>query len=598
MKLRTKMFIIYSIIAIIPLTAVFSYAMHQHYDYVNAQISEYASSLSEHATAQLNSELASLNRTISFLVYSSASDEDDSLSSILHDFTHTDKEYSTYSIYSARRRTDSIFMNLMYMDEYIQGLYIVTPSGILFGSSNNEGGNSVDYNYDCRNDLWYIEAIRKDGECWISSSTGSPEFESAPNSIYVARSITDIYTHSLLGVVLVQCDPSIFNLDNLISMPDIALLYVGKGDSEEVLYSNIDSLTAGRDGDQDFQYGMTKTSLATSPLELSVSLNYSRLYDTYSSARFILILIMLTCAAGEIITLYYVTKSITFPIERLSRVMANQNLVTRFVSPYGRRHDEIGMLYTQYAKMLEELQKQVKREYENKLIMADAEMKSLEARINSHFLFNTLESINSMAVLKDEDEIATMSMSLADMFRYAIKTKSELVTVSDELKNVDDYVSIQMLRFSGRFRLVKEIPEPLLNCHVLKLILQPLVENSLCHGLSYCTTGDTITISARTEKQILILTVSDNGQGMTEEKLHELQARLAEKPAFTELGSRNERSIGLKNIDSRIRLYYGTDYGLSIESQEGAGTSIMIRIPVKELLTDSLSSPENLHTDG
>ena len=230
--------------------------------------------------------------------------------------------------------------------------------------------------------------------------------------------------------------------------------------------------------------------------------------------------------------------------------------------------------------MLDEINEGIQRDYQNRLIVLDAQMKALEARINSHFLFNTLESINSMAELADNKEIATMSLALGDMFRYAIKTPGEIVTLTDELKHVDDYASIQLIRFNGKFRLEKNIPPALLSCPVLKLILQPLVENALFHGLNYCTTGDLITISAVQENLLLHISVSDNGVGMNPETLAMLRSTLMNQNSFSEIGHHSGQSIGLGNIHARIQLYYGKQYGLSIASAENIGTRITITIPI------------------
>ena len=173
-----------------------------------------------------------------------------------------------------------------------------------------------------------------------------------------------------------------------------------------------------------------------------------------------------------------------------------------------------------------------------------------------------------------------MSLALGNMFRYTLKTQSELVTVQDELGHVNDYVTIQRIRFDNRFHLDLDIPAEYLNNKVLKLILQPLVENALYHGLNYCTTGDTINIRAYAENNCLMIDVYDNGQGMDIETLTKLQSSLMEEASFTELGHRNKQSIGLKNIHSRIELYYGKGYGLTVTSRQNEWTNVQIRLPI------------------
>lgn len=165
------------------------------------------------------------------------------------------------------------------------------------------------------------------------------------------------------------------------------------------------------------------------------------------------------------------------------------------------------------------------------------------------------------------------------MFRYSIKTKSELVTVADELNHVKDYISIQKIRFDNKFELKVDIPKEMYSMRVLKLILQPIVENALYHGLKYCNFGKEIMIKGSTNGVTISLEISDDGIGITPDQLKALQESLNEKPQFTELGQRNKQSIGLKNINSRIELYYGEGYGLSVASEEHKGTKITIRLP-------------------
>lgn len=243
------------------------------------------------------------------------------------------------------------------------------------------------------------------------------------------------------------------------------------------------------------------------------------------------------------------------------------------------RTDEIGTLYNQYQTMLEENNHYIKSEYENKMILMDTQMKALESQINAHFLYNTLEAINSLAEIEGAEDISVMALALGDMFRYSIKTKGALVTLEKELAHVKNFVAIQQIRFDNGFRFEMDVPEELYSCRILKLILQPLVENALYHGLLHCNAGSSIYLSARKENKIIYFTVKDDGVGMASETLEQLQKLLEEKPKFGELSQHANESIGLKNINARIRLYYGEDYGLSVKSEQGCGTTVQIKIP-------------------
>ncbi len=576
MKLRTKFFLIYSILAIIPLCGIVTFSYQRYEDITYERMDEFSDNIFQNAVSEANTTLNSISQSISFLTFYS-NQQEYSIVETLKTFADDEEDFTSYDIFTANQYCNSVFQNLMVSNDSIHGIYLFTPTDVVFSCSNNQY-SKLNTRYQPQNDRWYRETVELDGKFYISTYTNDELFTDDEDSIYFAKSISDVYTHKFLGVILVDCDPTILNLDNVNMMPDLTLLSVSNSENNVVLYTNIDGL------DKNFTDSRRETKrseLSIEPLTLTASFNYDALFTEFSLAGPLLITIAAVCILGYLILTYFITKTLIRPLENLSGTMANQNShALAFSSPYMNRTDEIGTLYNEYSRMLEALDSSIKRDYKDKLILLDAQMKSLEARINSHFLFNTLESINSMAELDDNEDIATMSLALGNMFRYSIKTKSELVPLSDELQHVKDYISIQLLRFSSRFSVSMEIPDELMQQKVLKLILQPLVENALFHGLNYCTRGDLITIEAHTDDEILLISVSDNGQGIAPETLLDLNRKLQEEATFTELGHRNKQSIGLKNIHTRIELYYGKGYGLQIESQENTGTKITIRIPI------------------
>jgi len=558
------------------LSGIVYFAYSQYTETTWQRMEEFSENIFQNATSEANTTLNSISQSISFLTFYSNEGEY-SIVETLKKFAGSEESYSSYDIFKANQYCNSVFQNLMASNDSIHGIYLFTNHNIVFSCCNKQYSDmKTDYNPS--KDRWYQNTLQLNGQFYISTYTSPGMFTDGQDSLYFARSINDVYTHKFLGVILVDCDPQILNLDHVNTMPDLTLLSISNNENDIVFYSNIDQidksfLNATRETKQ--------TELAIEPLVLTASFNYDALFDEYSIAGSLVFAIVIVGLLGYLVLLYFITKSMIRPLETLSFAMSRQNQNhLAFSSPYLNRTDEIGTLFNEYSRMLEDLDASIKRDYKDKLILMDAQMKSLEAHINSHFLFNTLESINSMAELDEDEKIATMSLALGNMFRYSIKTKSELVTLADELQHVQDYVSIQLIRFSSRFSLIREIPQELYQKKVLKLILQPLVENALYHGLNYCTCGDRIILHSRCEGQMLYISVSDNGQGMPPETLEKLQQKLQEEASFTELGRRSKQSIGLKNIHSRIELYYGKGYGLTLESKEGIGTTITIRIPV------------------
>ena len=223
-----------------------------------------------------------------------------------------------------------------------------------------------------------------------------------------------------------------------------------------------------------------------------------------------------------------------------------------------------------------------------KILEAQAQMDSLQSQINPHFLYNTLESIRSKALLHDEEEIATMTETLARLFRYNINRNGTKASILDELENVKNYIRIQNYRFRDKFTLRLELDglEELTGSYMLPVLtLQPIVENAIHHGLEPKIGPGSILIRGFCTQSKLILQIRDDGVGIPPRRLDELRARLLH-PDSGELiapegdgTSRRGSGIALKNVHQRLQLFFGPAYGLEITSAPGAGTQIEFCMP-------------------
>ena len=213
-----------------------------------------------------------------------------------------------------------------------------------------------------------------------------------------------------------------------------------------------------------------------------------------------------------------------------------------------------------------------------------AQYLALQNQINPHFLYNTLESIRSEAMLAQLDSVADMTEALATFFRYTISKVENLVTVEEELQNCETYFRIQQYRFGDRLCLNiqcdPEDREELYRCRLPKLTLQPILENSIIHGTELKIGTGHLTIRLqRTEKRLLI-SVSDDGIGMDEEVLEQLNSRLGKGGiAGSQFKEENKGGVALVNVDNRIRLLFGEEYGLHVYSMVGMGTTVEIALP-------------------
>lgn len=231
-----------------------------------------------------------------------------------------------------------------------------------------------------------------------------------------------------------------------------------------------------------------------------------------------------------------------------------------------RSTDELGQLAGRFNRMTERLGAHLEESVRRRQELSDAQIRMMQAQLNPHFLYNTLDTVKWMGKINNVPEVATVAADLADILRSSI-SGDEFVTLGEELTTLDRYVEIQSIRFPGKFRLEKDIDEAALDVQVPKLMLQPIVENAILHG--FADTGGSIVVTARLEDTELELTVTDDGCGMSEESLRRFRE-----------GGRAGEHLGLRNVDAILRLHYGDAYGLRFPPVSGRGTCVAISLPV------------------
>lgn len=229
-------------------------------------------------------------------------------------------------------------------------------------------------------------------------------------------------------------------------------------------------------------------------------------------------------------------------------------------------------------RLLQELSQQSANQTE--LMKKQMDLSMLQEQINPHFLYNTLEAIRSQAELADQEEIAIATETLGNYFRYCINSHGEPVHLFEELQNIQDYYQIIRFRFFDRISLFIDIKDAsILQTYLPQLTIQPLVENAINHGLKDKINGGIVTISATKSNDVVYLKISDNGCGMDEEQLQELEDRIAH-PVELILGKKRKHGIALPNVHHRIQLMFGNSYGLHVQSIAGEGTDICIEYPI------------------
>lgn len=270
---------------------------------------------------------------------------------------------------------------------------------------------------------------------------------------------------------------------------------------------------------------------------------------------------------------YFVSSGIVLPIRSLTRAIGQGKSAVGLNKVPVNNEDEIGVLTVAYNRMTERIEKLVDDVIEEQNQKKDAEYAALQAQINPHFLYNTLNSIRWMAIIQGADNIKTAVETLGRLLRNTVKRTGEPILLTQEIANVQDFIAILQLRYHDRFLVQYEISAVAEMSGCLPFIVQPIVENAVFHGIEPKEGKGEIVIRVEVDSdETLILTVADNGVGMPENVALSLLSKSSK-------GAQGFTGIGLKNINDRIQLTYGMDYGLTVNSLEGRGTRIVVRMP-------------------
>lgn len=280
--------------------------------------------------------------------------------------------------------------------------------------------------------------------------------------------------------------------------------------------------------------------------------------------------VLLLCLLLILLLGYFFSRKMVERLEQLTENMNQINLGLRKVTVVSQSKDEIGVLVRTFTRMMDEINKLISQVYEAKIKLQKTEMKALQAQINPHFLYNSLSIINWKALEADNEEISRITLALSTYYRTSLNKGETMTIAANEIRNIDAYLQIQLIMHDNSFQVIKEIQEDALSYSVPKLILQPLVENAIEHGLDVSEKEEKwLKISVCKEKDALIMAVEDNGMGMSEEQA---------KSIITY----RSKGYGVRNVNDRITLLYGEEYHLRVKSRQGEGCRIEIAIPVNK----------------
>lgn len=280
---------------------------------------------------------------------------------------------------------------------------------------------------------------------------------------------------------------------------------------------------------------------------------------------------ILICIFAAVLAYFITSGMVSSRIERLTHFMQEVQEGSMDMQMESDDRDEIGMLYRGFGSMMKQIRTLINEVYLSKITQKEAELKALQAQINPHFLYNTLSLINWKALAAGEEDISRMTLALSTFYRTALNRGRNVLQVETELSNTRAYLEIQSMLHDGDFDYEIEAQTEILQCESLNLILQPLVENAIHHGIEEKTDGrGKITVRGWKEDNCVWFMVEDNGVGMEQE--------VADKILTME-----SKGYGVRNVDERIRLCYGEKYAMKVESVVGKGTKMTIHFPARRL---------------
>lgn len=299
---------------------------------------------------------------------------------------------------------------------------------------------------------------------------------------------------------------------------------------------------------------------------------YSSILSGSKAIRNDLILIMIVIGTIAYSLAFYFSKSLNNRISKLIKAM--RKVYSGDLNTYiaDSNKDEIGELIEDYNFMIKKMAVLIEEQYKTGKEVKNAELKALQSQINPHFLYNTLDMINWMALKNMNTEISEAVRSLAKFYKLSLSKGKDTISIKDEVAHVSLYVQIQNMRYSNRISFKLDVDEEIFNYSILKITLQPIVENSILHGiLGKGSENGEIVISSIIENDDIILYVKDDGIGISEESIKKILSG--------DINSKKGSGYGIKNINQRIKLYYGESYGLAFKSELGKGTTVEIRVP-------------------
>lgn len=551
LKFKTKTMICFLCISLIPLLILGGFCFFETRSLLRSQAINNLNHTLSQTSLILNNQFSIYNTTIDTLSFNNE----------LIDSANMEYK-STYNMYEQLNYTiDDLFNTTRSLIPSINKITLYT------GTNLPSHGTTVHPIEELNNASWYSDIKDSYTARWYSYD----------NSLICAKHLLSIkprvFKENIITMHLSKS--SIFQPLTALSSQNINSIIVDSHDriiyaTEESLANNLDIsklYTADSFCYKDENYTVMNTDMQSSNWRLFIYTPTSQITQSSLLISITVFIMIFVCLIIIFIVGQLFSKKMTYRIDKLRE---NMNMVENGVlkvNVYSDSHDEIGELIEGFGKMVYKIDSLINENYIAQIKQKEFELKALVAQINPHFLYNSLSLINWRAIKIHADDISKMSQLLSTFYRTTLNKGNNLTTISSELLNVQSYLNIQLIMHSNNFDVIYDLDYSLTSETVPNLILQPLVENSILHGIENNENKQgKICISSKIEGNYILLSVSDNGIGIPESYIEDILKK-------------NSKGYGLKNVDERIKIIYGIKYGVSIRSTEHVGTTVTIKLP-------------------
>ena len=509
------------------------------------------------------------------------------LSEILHSYDSA----SPSEKLSYRQDVENIFITIMGIYDNIRGIYIFDNCANEFYLRSSSG---MDMD-ELESASWYQDALAREGAHVIFLDRRGGERNT---TIGIARSIVNIYDHQSYGVALIEIPYSLID-ETVYSGSAQSELQQGRivicDDQDQLIYSTQPELTeqqpdrqdrpaAGKPAMQVFyadgaeQMRVTYVSDRTGWMyEYVCPMKY--LLKDMAQIKTVSSLLMLSVSLVTVCLLILFSHRTFRPLGELITAMQKVKAGDYSVQVQTYSRDEFEYLGQTFNDMAQSIHDLIQKVYTAKLMQRDAQLKVLQQQINPHFLYNTFETMRGVALCENNENLADVIKNISEFMRYNMYGSDGTSSLETELRHVTNYISIMDFRFDNKIRLCTDLSPRLLRQSIPKFTLQPIVENAVLHGFRQKRSDCVIRISGRIEGLDAWLEIADNGSGIDAQTLSKINAGL-DRTYLADGSETGHVSIGILNVNSRLRLNYGDRYGVRLNSCEGEGTVAVIHFPV------------------